>query len=46
MGTLDEFILEVISISAEIQEASLCEESVEVASTIAGYIAKINYIKL
>ena len=32
--------LELQSISTEIQEASLCTESVEVASTIAGYIAK------
>ena len=36
----DEFTLELQSISAEIQEASLCAESVEVSSTIAGYIAK------
>ena len=35
----DEFTLELQSISAEIQEASLCAESVEVALTIAGYIA-------
>ena len=35
-----EFIVEIDSISAEIQETSLCESSVEVASTIGGYIAK------